>query len=339
VAVATLMFDPPAARSFIEPLIAANVPVHPIPLSPRAYLRERRAIAQICGSWCPDVVHTHGYRTDVVDRGVAARLGIGTMTTVHGPSFTGGLKGAFYEWLQRRNYRRFDAVVAVSRALSDSTRADGVAADRLHHIPNAWGGLYRPLVREDARRELDLPADATVVGWVGRMIPVKAGELFLEALHRLPQPRPIGVMIGHGSEADRLRRRAAELGLGPAVRMYSAITDAGRLFPAFDTYVLSSRSEGIPVVVLEAMAARTPIVATRVGGVPEMVGEQDAWLVPPGDAEALARAIAASLADREAAAQRVERAARRLATEFGVDRWLDRYEAVYRSVVLATANR
>ncbi|HEX9844172.1 MAG TPA: glycosyltransferase, partial [bacterium] len=178
VAVAALNLNAEAAQAFAATLSGAGVSVHGVAVGPRAYLRERREIRRICREARPDVVHTHGPRTDVVDRGVAARLGIPTVTTVHGPSMVGGLKGAFYEWIQRLNYRRFDGVVAVSTALRDRTLAEGVRPDRLHRIPNAWGGLYQPLPRADARRALGLPLDATVIGWVGRMIPVKGGDLF-----------------------------------------------------------------------------------------------------------------------------------------------------------------
>jgi glycosyltransferase involved in cell wall biosynthesis len=139
VIVASILFGD-GAHPVVDALRRAEVPVHEIRLAPRDYLGERRALRALCRSFRPDVVHTHGVRVDVVDRGVAAALGVPTVTTVHGPSMVGGVKGAFYEWVQRANYRRFDAVVAVSSALHATTLRDGVAASRLHLIPNAFGG-------------------------------------------------------------------------------------------------------------------------------------------------------------------------------------------------------
>jgi len=332
VTVATLLFDDVAPHPFVEALTREGVRVHPIRLPPRGYVRERREIAELCRRARPDVVHTHGYRIDLVDRGVVARLGVPTVTTVHGASMMGGLKGAFFEWLQRRSYRRFDAVVAVSSALHRATLADGVPADRVHFVPNAWAGTREPLTRDAARRALDLHDDAPVVGWVGRFIHVKGGDVFLEALARLPNPRPVGVMIGYGPELDRLKSRADRLKLGASVRFYPDIRDAARYFPAFDTYVLSSRSEGLPIVVLEAMAAGTPIVATRVGGVTDALGEGEAWLVPAEDSRALGGAISESLLERGDAAARARRAHDRLMRDYALDTFLDRYEHVYRSV-------
>ena len=327
------MIEGQARHPMVDVLRDADVDVREIAVPRRGYRHERAAIRDLCVELRPDIVHTHGYRVDVVDRPVAARLGIPTVTTVHGPSFVGGLKGAFYEWLQRRNYRRYDAVVAVSTALRDSTLADGIRADRLHLIRNAWSGLYSPHTRADARARLGIPEDAVVVGWVGRMIPVKAGDVFLEAIARLPQPRPIVAMIGHGAEEASLRAQAERLGIASTIRMYPDVTDAGRVFRAFDTYVLSSRSEGLPVVVLEAMASGTPIVATRVGGVPEALSADDAWIVPSEDPDAMAEAIRHSLTDRSEAEARAASANRHLAGEFGLEHFLDRYEEVYRAVL------
>jgi glycosyltransferase involved in cell wall biosynthesis len=105
-----------AEQSFLVALAAAGVPTRALAVPGRAYGTERAAIAQLCREIRPDVVHTHGYRPDVVDAGVARRLGIPIVTTVHG--FTGGgWKNRLYEWVQCRAFRRFDAVVAVSRPL------------------------------------------------------------------------------------------------------------------------------------------------------------------------------------------------------------------------------
>jgi glycosyltransferase involved in cell wall biosynthesis len=339
VAVAAILLRHADTHPLVAALRRGGVTVFEIRVPPRGYLSERAEVRRVIREFRPDVVHTHGYRIDVVERPVAARLGVPTVTTVHGPSMNGGLKGAFYEWLQRRNYRRFDAVVAVSAALRDTTLADGVAAGRLHLVPNAWGGHNPPLPRAQARSQLDLPADAPVVGWVGRMIPVKGGDIFLEALRLLPDPKPVVAMIGHGIEEAAWRRQAELLGLRDVVRFYPGVTDAGRLFPAFDVWVLSSRSEGLPVVMLEAMAARTPIVATRVGGVAEVIADGESGIiVEPENPASLADGIRRALADPRAAAERAGRAAQRLEAEFALEPWLDRYESVYRSVLRSRAS-
>src|SRR5262249_53293323 len=146
-----------------------------IPLPARAYGRERQAVADLCTRLRPQVVHTHGYRTDVVDAGVARRLRLPTVTTVHGFTGVGGWRGRLYEYLQRRAFRRMSAVVAVSRPLVSLLQNDGVAADRVHLIPNAYAA--RTFVsRDEARRTLGLGPGFTA-GWIGRLSLEKAPDV------------------------------------------------------------------------------------------------------------------------------------------------------------------
>jgi glycosyltransferase involved in cell wall biosynthesis len=312
-------------------LEAAGVPVDRLLVPPRAYLGERRAVARAIRRRRPAIVHCHGYRADVLARGPARAAGAHTVTTVHG--FTGGgWKNRLYERLQRRAFRRFDAVVAVSRPLVTLLAARGVPAMRIHLIPNAWRASSATMSRAEAREVLGLPTDRPVVGWVGRLSAEKGPDVFVEALARTVDRRTIGCLVGDGRERADVERLGDSLGLGDRLRLPGLIADAARLYAAFDLFVLSSRTEGTPISLFEAMAARVPVVATAVGGVPDVVSADDALLVPPNAAAALARAIDASLGDPAAAADRASRAAARLVRDFGVDPWLDRYDALYASL-------
>ena len=132
---------------FMAPLRNAGVEVVTIAVPRRGYLQERAEVARLCNRLRPDVVHTHGYRADVLDAAMARRLGIPVVSTVHG--FTGGdRRNRFYEWLQRHALRRFDAVVAVSRALVDDLAVSGVPRERLHYVQNAWRSEERRVGKE-----------------------------------------------------------------------------------------------------------------------------------------------------------------------------------------------
>ncbi len=320
-----------ADAAFLAPLAEAGVHTHTLMVPGRSYRRERAAIAALCRRVRPDVVHTHGYRPDVLDAGVARRLDIPVVTTVHG--FTGGgWKNRAYEWLQRRAFRRFDAVVAVSRPLGDRLARSGVPRRRIHTVPNAWRRMSPPLDRVAARRALGIPRDDFVVGWVGRLSHEKGPDVLLDAIPHL-RDVPLGVsVVGTGARRAALQARARDLGLNGRVRWHGAVPDADRLFPAFDVFVLSSRTEGTPVVLFEAMAANIPIVTTGVGGVPDVVSPEEAALVRSEDPVALAAEIRGVHADRAAAARRARAAQARLERDFGVAPWLDRYEAIYRLV-------
>ena len=317
--VAVIVDSPrPVRHAFID---ALGVDHTVIDLPPRAYGRERAAVADLYRRWRPNVVHTHGYRTDVIDSGVARRLRLPTVTTVHGFTGIGGWRGRLYERLQRRAFRRFDAVVAVSRPLVTLLRDDGVPPSRVHFVPNAYAP--RPfLPRDEARRTLGL-GPGFIAGWIGRLSREKAPDVFVAALD-LVDGEIAGAIVGSGREAPRDSRR---------VTLLWQVADAARLITAFDVLVLSSRTEGTPMVLFEAMAARVPVVATAVGGVPDVVTEREALLVPSERPDALARAIAAVRDDPAAARARADAAAQRLATEFAVGPWVERYAAVYRGVL------
>ncbi len=310
----------------------SGVTTHVLEIPPRRYSRERAAVADIARDCRADVLHTHGYRPDVVDAGAAHQLGVPVVTTVHGFA-GGGLKSRLYEWIQERAFRRFDAIVAVSRPLVVRLESAGVPAAKVHWIQNAWAPGLRFADRGEARRELSLPAEGLVAAWVGRLSREKAPDLFLAALARMGPHAPVAAFIGDGPMAGELHRRATALGLGDRVRWYGVVNAAARLLPAFDAYVLSSRTEGTPIVLLEAMAAGVPVIATRVGGVPDVVSPVEAVLVPPEDPETLARALHELLSNKADAALRASAARLRLRRDFAEGPWLERYEQLYRSVI------
>jgi len=329
--VAAVLDHANAGRPLLDTLAAGGVTTHAIAPPRRAYWRERAAILELCGRLRPGVVHTHGYRPDVVDAPAARRLGIPTVTTVHG--FTGGdWKNRLYERLQRRAYRKFDAVVAVSRPLAEDLLKDDVPPQRVHCVPNAWPETAPPLDRPAARRALGLREDGFLIGWVGRLSGEKGPDLLLDALAHLTD-LPVGVsVIGSGREQRALAAQARRLGVERLVRWHGTVPEAERHFAAFDVFALSSRTEGTPIVLFEAMAAGVPIVATRVGGVPDMVSPVEAALVAPADPFALAAAIRAAYCNPAPGRERAERARARLRKDFTMPPWLERYAAIYRFV-------
>lgn len=336
VRVAAVLAEQGPRHELLQSLREGGVEVVPVLAPGRGYLRERSAIARLLSERRPHVVHTHGYRPDVVDAGVARSAGIATITTVHG--FTGGgLRNRLYERVQRRAFRRFDAVIAVSRPLAEELGREGLRTPQLHLIPNAYEPEAPPLSRADARRVLGIPEDRFVVGWVGRLGREKGADVLL---HALAHPAATGVhaaILGDGAERARLDALAQRIGLGSRVRFHGAVAAAGRLLRAFDVFVLSSRTEGAPMVLFEAMAAGVPIVATRVGGVPDIVRDTEAALVPAEDAAAIAEAVRTVRGAGGAARDRAELARVRLETEFGLDPWLRRHESLYRQLLARSA--
>jgi glycosyltransferase involved in cell wall biosynthesis len=312
---------------FVAPLHDAGVRVTALRLGRREYGRERAAVARIGRDAKAQIVHTHGYRPDVVDGRVAHRIGAGAVTTVHG--FTGGgMRNRFYEWLQLRAFRRFDAVVAVSQPLVHRLAAAGVAPSRLHRIVNVWRPFAQPLNRRDAREALGVPAGGFIIGWVGRVSSEKGLDVLARALPHLGGIAFHLAVLGEGPERQAVK---GLLGAGDEGRVTwcGIVPNAAHLFAAFDVLVLSSRTEGTPMVLFEAMWAAVPIVATRVGGVPHMLSPGEATLVPPDDPERLAHAIRDVAEDPSAAERRALAARRRWERESDVRRWAGDYSTAY----------
>ncbi len=323
----------PLDHPFRALLDAAGITTREIVVPPRHYRAERQRVTELCREFKPDVVHGHGTRTDVVNGDAIRALGVPTVSTLHGRT-GGSLKNRFYEYLHSRSLRRFDAVIAVSEPIVRQLTAAGVSADRLHFVQNAWAPIAEPLPRADARRLLNLASGARVAGWVGRLSHEKGIDVFVDAMARLGSEHVLGCVVGEGPQRGRETSHAERL--GARMSWQGMVPTAGRLCAAFDVFVQSSRTEGTPIALLEAIAAGTPVVATRVGGVPDVVSENEARLVPSEDPEALAAAIASVFADPGAASARAERAKQRLSTAFGADAWLARHDEIY---ALAAAAR
>lgn len=329
--VAAVVVPEEANHPFVQQLQSDGVPVTEFALPVRAYLRERRGIRDLARAIGADVIHTHGYRPDVIDSGVSRSLGIPRVTTVHG--FCGSdLKGRIYEGLQILAYRRFDGVIAVASPQVDRMRESGVSESRIHLIPNAWSAS--PGMRgEEARQTLGVRSETFHIGWVGRLSVEKGADVFLRSVALLGDLPFVASIIGDGPEGPALRTLAAELGIADRIRWHGSLPQAGQYFSGFDVFALTSRTEGTPMVLFEAMAARTPIVATGVGGVPDVITADEGALAPSGDSTAIATALRSVYDSPSEARERADAAIRRLEERYGASAWLERHETLYRQLL------
>lgn len=314
--------------SWLESLRAQSVLVEPI-VAPRfGYLKEVQRLTELCRELRPSVMHTHGYHADIVGAIAARRALVPVVATVHG-FVGGGGKNELYEWLQRRAFRRMDGVMPVSRPMAEELVRAGVPRPRLHVVINAFERMADAMPRKGAREALRLSDAHFHAGWVGRLSPEKGADIMLRALALVRQSDVRLSVVGDGPELGRLKDLAAQLGIAGRVTWHGIVRDAARILPAFDTVILSSRAEGTPIVLLEAMGAGVPIVATTVGGIPDIVSPAEALLVQPDDPPALAAAIESVRSDPHGAATRAEAARRRLADQFATEPWVRRIDEVY----------
>jgi glycosyltransferase involved in cell wall biosynthesis len=324
---AVLSPDQAADHPFVTRLQALGVPVTSVVVGGRSYLREYRSLAILIDRLKPSIVHTHGYHADVIGGAVARAKGIPTVSTVHG--FTQGvLRNVLYEWMQRIALKRADAVIAVSEPLVRILINAGVAKRKIHQVRNGFAPMQPPLTRSVARTKLGISSNALVAGWVGRLSQDKGADVMLDAL-ALADPAWKLSMIGEGRDRDKLLRKAASLGITDRVTWHGHVPDAGLLMTAFDAFVLSSRTEGTPITLLEAMRACVPIVATRVGGVPDVVSSREALLVAAEEPAQIASALADIASGQSAARERGVRARDKAKEKFGPAAWLTAVSAVY----------
>ena len=311
-------------------LEASGASIHSIAAEDSGYRREVRELRALLERLRPHALHTHGYRPAVLHPRATRKVRPALVTTLHG--FTGGgLKNRFYEWLQLRAARHYDAVVAVSNSMAPRLRRAGIDPARVHTIPNAWTqrhSLQSPL---DARAALGVPPRRFHVGWIGRLSPEKGPDLLIEACQALGDLDITVSIIGDGSLHERLRAEAAA-NSKVDIRLHGSIPAAARLIPAFDLLVLSSRSEGTPIVLFEAMDAAVPIVAASVGGVPDVLDLSTAILVPPESPKDLALAIRSVHDHPRAADERARLGREQLAIRHGVASWVDRHVALYEAL-------
>jgi len=280
-----------------------------------------------------DVLHSHEFAMNVYG-GAAARLaGLGTVATLHGKQWATGhpRRALAYRVLRRLGMR----VVAVSHDLARFLEAGlGLAGGALavvhNGIPIAQHGT-RDASRRSLRRELGLAEDALLALAVGNLYPVKDHASLVRAVAGCPG---LAVAIaGRGEEETRLRALARELGVAERVHLLGLRDDVPELLAAADLFVHPSRSEGLPLAVLEAMAAGLPVVASRVGGIPEAVEDGvTGLLVPPEDPDALAAALGTLASDppRRAALARAGRT--RAEAEFSLAAMGGAYLALYDEV-------
>ncbi|HYB48935.1 MAG TPA: glycosyltransferase [Streptosporangiaceae bacterium] len=273
----------------------------------RAIVRLRRLL----GAGRPDVVHAHGLRAGALTAIAVARgRGRGVLiVTVHNPPSAGGVTGSIYRVLELIVARNADSVLCVSADLEERMRAAGARRVGRAVVPaprvslTAAPGDVSAETRAAVRAELGAGPDRPVVLAVGRLAPQKGFGVLLDAAARWRdiRPEPLLVIVGEGPLEAGLRERAAALGL--AVRFAGHRQDVPTLLAAADVFVLPSAWEGQPLILQEALRTGVPIVATRVGGNPELAGEDAAVLVPPGDAAQFAAAVRAVLADPALAAR------------------------------------
>jgi glycosyltransferase involved in cell wall biosynthesis len=298
----------------------------------------------------PDILHTHTAKAGTVGRAAAVLAGRRgppiVVHTFHGHvlrGYFGPVRTRFFRLLERWLARRTTALIAVSPQVRDDLVALGVAPAERFVVIRLGIELDERVAgerngRAESRRYLGIEPERFAVGWIGRMTAVKRTDDILVAFKRLRDEGVDAVLclVGDGPDRPHLERRAHELGVIRDTLFLGYQEDVAPFYAAFDALVLPSSNEGTPVSAIEALAAGRPVVATRVGGVPDVVQEAaDGFLVEPGATDELADRLAELARDPELR-ERMGRAGReRVLPRYAVGRLVDDVDRLYRSLLSA----
>jgi glycosyltransferase involved in cell wall biosynthesis len=319
-------------------------------IAPIRDLQATLRLAQLIRRLRPDILHTHTAKAGAVGRMAASLVGDArppiVVHTFHGHVLRGyfGPRLSYgFRLLERWLAKRTDALVAVSPEVRDELVRLGVAPAEKFTVVRVGIELSGRVAdldgRAETRRRLGIAGDSFTVGWVGRMTGVKRTSDVLLAFKRL---RERGVdaflcMIGDGPEREQLERRAHELGIMKRTLFLGYQEQVAPYYAALDAMILPSGNEGTPVSAIEALAAGRPVVATRVGGLPDVVREgQDGFLVAPGAVDELADRLERLAADEDLRRRMGEAGRERVLPRYSVERLIDDVDALYRSLLAKT---
>ncbi|HXH02177.1 MAG TPA: glycosyltransferase [Candidatus Competibacteraceae bacterium] len=319
-------------RALLEAAQGAGIATLELPCGGRLSPRTLRQLLQVAREQGMQCIHTHDYKSHAYGWLAARRLGLPLVATLHGwISIDARLR--LYQRVERLLLGGYDAVVTVSPSMSEQVRR--WQPRRLYTIANGVDTeLFHPRRPALGRERWGLAAEHFLFGTVARLSPEKGQWLLLEAFARIVphQPRARLLLVGEGPQRAALEQTVRHLGLEGRVVFAGQQGAIEHLLHDLDCYVSPSLTEGMPMIILEAMASGVPVIASRVGALPEMLADEAGVLVPAGDAAALAEAMAAALASRLDLAAMAERAHRRCLERYSVVRQASAYAEVYADV-------
>jgi len=319
-----------------DALEATGVELHCVAKQPGIRLRVIGQLGRLFRALRPDVIHTHQIGA-LLYAGLAARAtGMPLVVhTEHGRHYAHARR----RWLGRVAGRMAARFVCVSREIAGEVIGRGVAARRkVCVVPNGIDltPFAGPIDRVGVRQSFGIPAAAPVIGTVGRLVPVKRQDRLICALALLPPwtLAPHLLLVGDGPLRGELQALADELGIADRVHFAGYQAEPVRCLAAMDVFALTSDSEGMPLALLEAWAARLPVVASRVGSLPDVIDSGTTGLLfDPDDTESLVQHLAALFANSIRARQIGEAGRAQVEARFTLDRMSEAYQDHYETLL------
>ena len=310
-----------------------GLPLAPIRFKKPYDLSQIQDLYRIVKKQHPDIIHTHNYKPNILGFLVAKPFGIATVATVHG-LYSGENKFRTVDWVSLMLLRSFDWTIAVSDQIKEKLKTMKIPPEKIKTIRNV------PYINNEEysscwskfREEIGIGPNIKIIGFIGRLEPVKGCFQFIQAGSILAKriQNICLVIIGDGSERESLEREVKQVGLENKVYFCGFRHDTAIVYKSLDLYVLPSLNEGIPLTLLEAMFYGVPVIASCVGGVPEVIQHRvNGILVRPNDPNALAESILEALNNSNETTKRIVEAKKTILNEFDVQKWIEKIQNIY----------
>ncbi len=277
------------------------------------------------------IIHSHGYKSNLYGL-VASRLSrVPIIATLHGWT-SDTSKVRLYERLDRWIIKKMDHLVCVSLSIKKKLEGLGLDNGRITFIPNVIDAdKFDPDKAKDGLRQEFNLQDNPVMGIVGRLNYEKGHIYLLRAMKDICSRIPTAklLIVGDGVLKEELKKEAEYLGISGNVIFTGIRKDMASVYKSLDIFILPSLTEGLPLALLEAMSMKLPVIATGVGGVPEVLSENEGILIPPKDAGILKRSILSLLADRALRKELGENARKKILSGFSLSSLFQKYMQIY----------
>jgi len=295
-------------------------------------IRVIRRLSQLCRERKVAIWHGHDYKSNALGLLVRWFWPMKLVTTVHG-WVEHTWRTPLYYAIDRLCLQRYEQVICVSQDLYQECLRIGIEASRCHWVNN---GIDTEQFRRrqtwlDAGQRFRRSADRLVIGAMGRLSEEKGFDLLIRAVSRISHEKKVELWIaGEGGQRAALQRLIDELGQSERIKLLGHVDDTRPFYEALDVFALSSIREGLPNVLLEAMALEVPVVATRIAGIPSLVQDSDnGLLVEPGSVDALQAALSRMLTDDLLRRQFAAAGRRTIENSFSFERRMQKIVAIY----------
>lgn len=282
--------------------------------------------------------HSHDYKSNFYGLLASTNLGIKRVTTAHGSTRDAFLKRAYLSWDEKVTYRFFDKIIAVSEHLRRELERKNIGSRKITVVQNGLDfGLFENDGNETAAEaSLCIPKGNKVFAVIGRLYADKGHRFFLEAFSRVCRDYPhiTGLLLGDGPEKYKIAQQVRNLKLEQDVILCGVRSDMNNIYKQIDFLVIPSLTEGLPYVLLEAMASRIPVLATAVGDISLVIDNKvSGYLAEPGDAKALEQGMIDLLKYPDKAKKMAERAYSIISENFSAERMVRNTEKIYTSLL------